>query len=108
MKRLLRNLASAPGFFAVVVEEIEAHGGLVNKFEGDAALAIFGAPVDSDDPAGSALGAARAMADRLRREVPEVDCGIGVSAGRALGDQHLGACRPAAYQRCRDYPDRLP
>ena len=32
-------------FFAVVVEVVGEHGGWVNKFEGDAALCIFGAPV---------------------------------------------------------------
>lgn len=31
-------------FFDVVVDEVEKHHGMVNKFEGDAALAIFGAP----------------------------------------------------------------
>ena len=31
-------------FFAVVVDEVDRHHGLVNKFEGDAALAVFGAP----------------------------------------------------------------
>ncbi len=71
-------------FFAVVVEAVEVHSGLVNKFEGDAALAIFGAPVASDDPAGDALAAAREMAGRLREEVPDVEAGIGVSAGEAV------------------------
>ena len=32
-------------FFEVVVDVVDAHGGLVNKFEGDAALCIFGAPL---------------------------------------------------------------
>ena len=45
-------------------------GGLVNKFEGDAALCVFGAPVASADPAGDALRAARELARRLRAEVP--------------------------------------
>jgi adenylate cyclase len=71
-------------FFAVVVEAVEAHAGLVNKFEGDAALAIFGAPVASEDPAGDALAAAREMAVRLREEVRDVEAGIGVSAGEAV------------------------
>ena len=44
---------------------VEAEGGLVNKFEGDAALCVFGAPVASDDPAGDALRAARHLAERL-------------------------------------------
>ena len=34
-------------FFGIVVEEVDRHCGLVNKFEGDATLAIFGAPESS-------------------------------------------------------------
>ncbi len=71
-----RGRAAAQPFFRVVIEVVESEGGLVNKFEGDAALCIFGAPVASDDPAGEALRAARKLAaaprprgsrDRLRR-----------------------------------------
>lgn len=71
-------------FFRVVIDVVESEHGFVNKFEGDAALCIFGAPVASDDPAGQALCAARLLAVRLDREVPEVAFGIGVSAGRAV------------------------
>lgn len=71
-------------FFRVVVEVVEAEGGLVNKFEGDAALCVFGAPVTREDPAGDALRAARNLAARLVRELPEIDFGIGVSAGVAV------------------------
>ena len=71
-------------FFRVVVEVVEADCGLVNKFEGDAALCVFGAPVPRDDPAGDALYSARRLAARLARELPEVDFGIGVSAGVAV------------------------
>ena len=71
-------------FFRVVVEVVEAECGLVNKFEGDAALCVFGAPVAQEDPAGDALRAARAMAARLTRDVPETDFGIGISAGTAV------------------------
>src|SRR5215216_1416914 len=71
-------------FFRAVIESVEAQGGLVNKFEGDAALCVFGAPVASEDPAGDALQAARELAGRLPREVPQVDFGIGVSAGTAV------------------------
>ena len=59
-------------FFAVVVDVVHHHGGFVNKFEGDAALAVFGAPVALDDPAGAALAAARDLAGRLDREVEEI------------------------------------
>jgi adenylate cyclase len=71
-------------FFRVVNEVVESEEGVVNKFEGDAALCVFGAPVASEDPAGQALGAARVLAERLEREVPEIGFGIGVSAGRAV------------------------
>jgi adenylate cyclase len=71
-------------FFAVVVAEVHEHGGFVNKFEGDAVLAVFGAPEDMDDAAGCALKAARAMTARLLDEVPEAAAGVGVSAGQAV------------------------
>ena len=71
-------------FFRVVIDVVESEDGFVNKFEGDAALCVFGAPAPSDDPAGKALCAARRLAERLEREVPEVGFGIGVSAGRAV------------------------
>ena len=71
-------------FFRVVVEVVEAKGGLVNKFEGDAALCVFGAPVAREDPAGDALRAARALAARLSGDVPEIDFGVGISAGIAV------------------------
>lgn len=68
-------------FFAVVVDVTRAHGGLVNKFEGDGALCVFGAPLAHDDAAGAALAAAREMQTRLDAEVPDVQAAIGVSHG---------------------------
>ena len=46
-------------FFKVVVDLVDLHGGFVNKFQGDAALAIFGAPLELEDFAGRALASAR-------------------------------------------------
>ena len=71
-------------FFSVVVEEVDRHCGLVNKFEGDAALAIFGAPNQLDNPEDQALAAARCIADRLRRQISECEAGIGVAAGTVV------------------------
>lgn len=71
-------------FFAVVVDEVDRHHGLVNKFIGDAVLAVFGAPVEVADHAAQALAAARAMAARLAEEVPEVGAGIGVATGEVV------------------------
>jgi adenylate cyclase len=71
-------------FFAVVVEVVDDTGGWINKFEGDAALAVFGAPTAHDDPAGEALAAGRRLATRLATDLAEVSAGIGVSAGEAV------------------------
>ncbi|KWX57526.1 adenylate/guanylate cyclase domain-containing protein [Mycobacterium sp. NAZ190054] len=71
-------------FFDVIVDEVDDHHGLVNKFEGDAVLAVFGAPVSLDNAETEALAAARAMARRLRDEIPECPAGIGVAAGQVV------------------------
>jgi adenylate cyclase len=82
-------------FFAVVVETVEAEGGLVNKFEGDAALCVFGAPVDLPDPAGAALRSARRICDAVA-EAGEVDVGVGVACGLVWAGQ-VGAASRLEY-----------
>ncbi|KAO03556.1 adenylate cyclase [Mycobacterium tuberculosis variant bovis B2 7505] len=77
-------------FFRVVVETVARHGGFVNKFQGDAALAIFGAPIEHPDGAGAALSAARELHDELIPVLGSAEFGIGVSAGRAIAG-HIGA-----------------
>lgn len=71
-------------FFAIIVDEVDRHHGLVNKFEGDAALAIFGAPNHLDCPEDEALATARTIADRLATEMPDCKAGIGVAAGQVI------------------------
>jgi adenylate cyclase len=83
-------------FFAVIVDEVDRHHGLVNKFEGDGALAVFGAPLPLDNPNDAALAAARAIAARLRDEVPECPAGIGVSAGQVAAG-NIGAQQRFEY-----------
>ena len=76
-------------FFRIVVDAVDEHQGLINKFAGDAALAVFGAPLRMDRPASAALSTARALGTQLRR-LPVVDFGIGVSAGRVFAG-NIGA-----------------
>lgn len=83
-------------FFAEVVDVVESRGGWINKFEGDAALAIFGAPVALPDKEGSALRAARELDARLRERVPELEVGIGVATGSVVAG-HIGAERRFEY-----------
>ncbi|HEX7134951.1 MAG TPA: adenylate/guanylate cyclase domain-containing protein, partial [Iamia sp.] len=77
-------------FFTVVVTTVDEHGGWINKFQGDAALAIFGAPGPHEDPAGCALAAGRELARRLAVEVPDCRAGIGIAAGPAVAG-NIGA-----------------
>ena len=84
-------LALLNRFFSVVVEAVDHHGGWINKFQGDAALAIFGAPATLADPAGAALATGRELAERLPVAVPECAAGIGIAFGSVvagnLGDE---------------------
>ena len=79
-------------FFAVVVDVVTEHGGWVNKFEGDAALAIWGAPGAGGGPRHEDPGrgadhgrAARARAARAERR----DRGVG--RGGRCGERRSGA-----------------
>jgi adenylate cyclase len=71
-------------FFDVVIDVVHEFDGWINKFEGDAALAIWGAPVRVANKDMAVLRAARVMGERLRREVPELEAGIGVSGGTVV------------------------
>src|SRR5205085_684631 len=68
-------------FFAAVVAAVSAEGGWVNKFEGDGALCVFGAPAAQPDHAARALRAACALRNAL---VDLADVGIGVATGDAV------------------------
>jgi adenylate cyclase len=73
--------------FGAVVRSAAAEGGWVNKFEGDGALCVFGAPEDQPDHAARALRCARALQAEvaaLRATHPALDVGIGVSTGHAV------------------------
>lgn len=71
-------------FFEVVVDRVETYGGLLDKFQGDAALAVFGAPAPLADPATAVLSAARDLAVALPELVPPCAAGIGVSYGEVV------------------------
>jgi adenylate cyclase len=76
-------------FFRIVVAAVDEHHGLINKFQGDAALAVFGAPVQTDGAATAALETARELCAELKK-LPSVDFGIGVSAGAVFAG-NIGA-----------------
>ena len=86
-------------FFAAVVEITHGEGGSVNRFEGDGALCLFGAPTPSADHADRALRVARglrAAVAGLAGRYPTLDAGIGVSSGLVVAG-NVGAADRYEY-----------
>lgn len=82
--------------FATVIDVVDEHHGWINKFVGDAAMAVFGVPEWIADHPGAALACARELAIRIDDEVPELDFGIGVCTGPVVAG-HLGDERRYEY-----------
>jgi adenylate cyclase len=72
-------------YFAAVAAEIERFGGAVEKYIGDAAMALFGAPVAHDDDAERALRAALSVREAVARLEGGSEVRIGVNTGEVVG-----------------------
>jgi class 3 adenylate cyclase len=79
-------------YYPRVRGELERYGGTVEKFIGDAVVAVFGAPIAHEDDPERAVRAALALRDWARQE-QGLEIRIGVNTGEAL--VKLGA-RPEA------------
>jgi class 3 adenylate cyclase/tetratricopeptide (TPR) repeat protein len=75
-------------YYARVRDELERYGGTVEKFIGDAVMALFGAPSTHEDDAERAVRAANAVRDAVARlraeESSELHVRIGVATGEAV------------------------
>ncbi|MFL5960890.1 MAG: AAA family ATPase [Gaiellaceae bacterium] len=69
-------------YFEVVSERLEAHGGTVEKFAGDAVMAAFGVPLAHEDDAERAVRAALEIVPRV--EELELSVRIGVESGEVV------------------------
>ena len=69
-------------FHAVAKEEIERFGGTLDKFIGDAAMGVFGAPMAHEDDPERAVRAALAIRERVREG--NLPVRIAVQTGEAL------------------------
>jgi adenylate cyclase len=88
------------GAFAVLVDILDRHGGIVNKFLGDGFLALFGAPLAAHDAAQRAVAAGREMleANALANEATNwpLRIGIGVHIGEVVAG-NVGSPRRKEY-----------
>ena len=79
-------------YFDAMVGCITSRGGVIDKFMGDAVMAVFGGVLELPNPAEAALDAACAMRERLKdvnrvwkqRGMHELDNGIGLHFGEVL------------------------
>ncbi|MEV7770098.1 adenylate/guanylate cyclase domain-containing protein [Kitasatospora sp. NPDC086791] len=72
-------------YFERMHHRIEAHGGTLEKFIGDAVMAVFGVPVIREDDAHRALAAALAMLEDLEDLNTELDATLGVRLDVRIG-----------------------
>jgi adenylate cyclase len=87
--------------FARATSAVESQGGLVDKFIGDAVLAVFGVPLPEADHAARGVEAARELLRQLRElngelaavALPPIAIGVGVHTGTVLAGRIGGGGR---------------
>ena len=88
-----REVAEVVGrHLTAMVEVVTSHGGVLDKFAGDAVMAVFGAPRPAADHARRALGCAAAMQRRQlalndaagHAGLPAFQIGIGINTGTVI------------------------
>jgi adenylate cyclase len=86
--------------FAVLVEIVDRHHGIVNKFLGDGFLALFGAPLADPDAARRAVTAAHEMLEAMKRDNEgsswPLRIGIGIHLGEVVAG-NVGSPRRKEY-----------
>lgn len=90
------------GCFGVIINQVMAHGGMVNKFGGDAIMAVWNAPHDDDDHALAACRAALASVRELEgvpdllADSPQARFGFGINTGNVVAGS-IGSAGRAEY-----------
>ena len=77
-------------YFDALAGVIMAHGGTVDKFEGDAIMALFGAPVPSEDHGLQACKAAIALRQKMQELNEQTGSGLNIRIGIATGESIVG------------------
>ena len=79
-------------YYTLMMDAISGEGGIVNQMVGDGLMAIFGAPLPSEDHRRRAALAARQMVELIRlfneeqatRNKVQIEIGIGIASGRVV------------------------
>jgi adenylate cyclase len=89
-------------YLSRMTEVIFKYEGTLDKYIGDAIMAVFGAPLDMPDHAGRAIRTALEMQERLaewnaeRREGPPLRIRIGINSGKAVAGE-IGSVNKKEY-----------
>src|SRR5919202_1264204 len=88
-------------YFDAMRDALERHGGTIEKFIGDAVMAVFGLPRVHEDDALRAVRAARAMVERLESLNVELerDWGVRLANRTGLNTGEVVAGDPSTGQR---------
>ena len=65
-------------------DAVQKNGGMVDKYIGDAMMAIFNAPIDLDDHRSAAIQTAIEIKENMKKADLGIDIGIGVNTGEAV------------------------
>lgn len=79
-------------YFTAIEPIITAHNGVINKFIGDAVMAIFGEPIQDENHAGNAVKCGYAMLQKVkelhtkwaREGKPLIEIGVGINTGEVF------------------------
>src|SRR5437879_1155804 len=88
MRRILTR------YYSIARESVEQHGGTVEKFIGDAVMAVFGLPTAHGDDPDRAVAAAMAMRERIRADAHlngRIAIRFGVSTGEVVASRDQSA-----------------
>jgi class 3 adenylate cyclase len=81
-------------YYNIAREVVSAHGGALEKFIGDAVMAVFGLPQAHGDDAQRAMSAALEIRDRVRADPklgPQLPVRIGVNTGEVVATRDSSA-----------------
>ena len=77
--------------FAFMIEAVDHHHGIINKFLGDGFMATFGAPLSDPDAARHAVAAAREILAEIDRRAAAGDAPLGIGIGIHVGTAVTGS-----------------
>lgn len=102
-------------YFTEMVDVVFAHDGILDKYIGDAVMAVFGSPFKTDHDADNAVAVANRMMGKLvelncrraERGAEAIHIGVGVSSGEVVAG-NIGSPRRMEYTVIGDHVNLAP